>query len=320
MAVKVGLLLRSVPPALAATLLALGGICLWSYWPTLEAMGHKWLHDPQYSHGYLVPVFAVVLLWLRRSQMPAARASPCWWGVALVAVGFLVRFAGVYVYLDWLDAASLVPCLAGFVVLVGGWPALRWAWPALTFLLFMIPLPYRVETALSHPLQRIATQGSTYVMQTLGIPALAEGNTILVNSGRIGVVEACNGLAMMLSFFALAVGMTMVIRRPWLDKAVILVSAAPAAVIVNVWRITVTGLAQEWGNPHLAEAFFHDWAGYLMPVVALALLWGELWLLSRILVPRKQAAPASGILPKPAAMSGPAKPGTKAPGRPRPAA
>src|SRR5262245_58789564 len=111
-------------------------------------MSHKWLHDPQYSHGYLVPAFAAVLLWLRRSHLPAARPVPCWWGLALLAAGLLLRMAGVYAYLDWLDAASLLPSLAGLFVLFGGWPALRWASPSVAFLLFMIPLPYRVETAL----------------------------------------------------------------------------------------------------------------------------------------------------------------------------
>jgi len=300
MIAKVGLFLRSVPPGLAAALAAIATVGLWAYWPTLEAMGHKWFHDPQYSHGYLVPLFAAGLLWWRRAQAPAYRPTLCWWGIPLLAAGILARLAGTYAYFDWLDAASLLPCVAGIVVLFGGWPALRWAWPSVAFLLFMIPLPYRLETALSHPLQGIATRGSTYVMQTLGLPALAEGNTILLSRGRIGVVEACNGLAMMLVFFAFATALAIVINRPWLDRAVILLSAVPVAVIANVLRITATGVAQELGSPEAAQAIFHDFAGWLMMPVALGLLWAELWLLSRILVVRARAtqpmAPPVGAL------------------------
>src|SRR5579884_1970491 len=176
MIARVGPLLRSIPPARAAILTALAAVGLWAYWPTLLAMYHKWEHDPQYSHGYLVPAFAAALLWIRRAQMPAAPAALCGGGLLLMLAGTLVRLAGVYTFFDWLDAASIIPCLAGLFVLFGGWKALRWAWPALGFLVFMIPLPFRVETALSHPLQSLATQASTYLMQTVGLPALAEGN------------------------------------------------------------------------------------------------------------------------------------------------
>jgi exosortase len=277
-------LLRTLPPTRALLGCVLAALLLWAYWPTLGRISQKWLHDPQYSHGYLVPAFAAALLWLRRSHITGGQHSPSPWGLALMTAGALLRLASVYVYVDWLDVASLLPTLAGLFVLLGGWPALRWSWPTILFLLFMIPLPYRVETALSHPLQRLATDGSTYVMQTLGLPALAEGNTIVLDQGRIGVVEACNGLSMMLLFFALATGLAAVIRRPALDKTVILLSAVPIAVTANVLRITATGLAMKWWAPQAAMALYHDWAGWLMMPLALAILWLELRLLSRILI------------------------------------
>src|SRR5437879_2211960 len=122
MLAKLGPLFRSVPLARAATLAALGALGLWVYWPTLAAMSHKWGHDPQYSHGYLVPAFAAVLLWMRRSRLPAAPATLSWWGVALVLGAAVLRLAGAYTYFDWLEAVSLLPCLAGLCVLLGGWP------------------------------------------------------------------------------------------------------------------------------------------------------------------------------------------------------
>ena len=57
----------------------------------------------------------------------------------------------------------MIPCLAAACLLWGGPYALRVAWPGLAFLAFMIPLPYRMEVALAHPLQRLATLGSTAV-------------------------------------------------------------------------------------------------------------------------------------------------------------
>src|SRR5262249_25315221 len=159
--------------------------------------------------------------------------------------------------------------LWGAALLLGGWAALRWSWLATAFLIFMIPLPYRVETGLSQPLQRLATVASTYALQTLGMPAFAEGNVIVVNQSGIGIVEACNGLGMLVLFFALATGMAIVVRRPALDKAVILLSAAPVAVLANVIRITLTSVLYETAGQKWGDLVFHDLAGWLMMPLAL---------------------------------------------------
>ena len=306
--------LKAVPPRFAALLLGLTLVCVWAYWPTFGAMGDKWLHDPQYAHGYLVPLFSLFLLWRRRKLLDGAKAQYSWWGVLLVLVGAGLRVAGAYLYFDWLDAFSLLPCLAGFCVLLGGWRALHWAWPAVAFLLFMIPLPFRFETAFGARLQVIGTLASTYTLQTLGLPALSEGNIILLPGGAIGVAEACSGLSMLTTFLALAVAVALVIRRPWIDKAVVLLSAAPIAVAANVARITATALAQEWFGAQVAHAVFHDLAGWLMMPLALAMLWVELRVLAFLLTEPPAEAPVAVLPaagPRPAAQ----KPAGRANGR-----
>jgi exosortase len=269
---------------LAGSAAGLGALCLWSYWPTLCVTGSRWVRDPEYSHGYLVPAFAVLLLWLRRARARPVLFRLSWLGVPLLLAGAGLRVLGAFLYIDWLDAASLIPSVAGLFALFGGREALRWAWPAAAFLVFMIPLPFRVETALAQPLQRLATAGSVYAMQTAGLPAVAEGNTILLSRGRIGVVAACSGLSMLLIFFALAVAVVLVVERPALDRAVVLASAVPIALVANITRITVAGVAQELFGPALAQRIFHDWGGWLMMPLALGLLWLELWALARLLV------------------------------------
>jgi len=268
------------------TLLALGIGILWAYWPILHVMERQWSDDPQYSHGYLVPIFAVALLWIRRAAMPAQGFHVSAWGIPLLLAGAGLRLAGVYIYLNWVEAISLLVTLAGVAVLLGGWAALRWSAPAIAFLFFMVPLPYRLQTAASYPLQRLATQASTFVLQIIGLPALAEGNIIILNDVRIGVVEACSGLTMLMTFFALATAVALVIKRPALDRAVIILSAAPIAIAVNVLRITVTAVLHETVGSELANAVFHDWAGWLMMPVALGLLALVLKVLSRLLVVR----------------------------------
>src|SRR5262245_50683632 len=182
---------------LAVAVLAL----LWAYWPTLGEMAQRWGHDPQYSHGFLVPLFALFLLWLRRDRLAAGTLRPSWWGLALLAVGIAMRLVSGFFWYVSLDDYSLLPCIAGLCLVLGGPTAWRWSWPAIAFLAFMVPLPHRASVMLAGPLQFFATQTSTFALQTLGFPALAEGNVILLNDVEIGIVEACSGLRMLVIFF-----------------------------------------------------------------------------------------------------------------------
>src|SRR5205085_2659363 len=106
----------------------------WAYWPALTEAAEKWARDPQYSHGYLVPAFAALLLWLRRGKLSATALRPSWWGLAFLGAAAGLRLAGTFFHFVWFDPISLLPSLAGALLLVAGWAYLRWAWPAIAFL------------------------------------------------------------------------------------------------------------------------------------------------------------------------------------------
>jgi exosortase len=268
-------------------LLALG----WAYWVTLGRLVGVWARDPQYSHGFLVPVFALVLLWLRRDRLAGGSCRLSWLGLPLLGLAGVLRLAGAHYFFGWLDALSLLVCLAGVAAMMGGWLALRWAWPAVAFLVFMIPLPYQLRTGIGAPLQQAATTGSVYVLQTLGRPALAEGNVIVVGDLRVGVVEACDGLSMRVIFFAVSTAVAGLVQRPWWERALIVLSALPVGLVSNLVRVTATALLYELGGKELGDAIFHDWSGWLMMPLAICLLWAELALVSLLLAPEEAAGP-----------------------------
>jgi exosortase len=213
----------------AAALLLLGGCLLWSLWPGLAGMAERWAKDPRYAHGYFVPIFALALLWMRRARLEGVELSPSTWGLTFLGLGAALQLVGGYYRLESFQGLPLLPDLAGLALLLGGWRVLGWAWPAIAFLGFMIPLPWRVENALGPPLQALATAASTYLLQTLGLMAFAEGNVIQLNEARIGVVEACSGLSMLITFIALSTAAALVVRRPLPDKIVLVVSSIPVA-------------------------------------------------------------------------------------------
>ena len=274
-------------PALQVLIAAGAASLLWAYWGPFSTMAKHWIGDPQYSHGWVVPLFSLVLLWMRRDLLTKPESKPSWWGLVILAGGLGMRLCGTVFYVSWIENMSFLPCLAGIFVLFGGWAALRWAWPAIAFLGFMVPLPFFLETMLAQQLRRIATTTSVYAIQTIGMPALAEGTDIVLNQHTVPVAPACSGLGMLLVFFALSTGFVLVTRRPWLDKLVILASALPIAVIANIIRITLTAILFEYSASDLARNVFHAGAGYLMMVIGLLLLWLELKLLENLFIVEK---------------------------------
>jgi exosortase len=326
---------RAIRTPVAVTLAVVTLAALWSYWTTLGEVAERWSHDPQYSHGYLVPLFALALLWLRRGQadFAAFRLAPSegsWKdgatcaGMVFLAVSVGMRLGGTYFHGAWLDPLSLLPTLAGLCLLLGGWACLRWAWPSVAFLFFMIPLPYRASTQMAGQLQEIATASSTFLLQVLGLPAVAEGTTIRLNEVELGVVEACSGLRMLMVFFAMSTAVCLLMRKPLWERLLVCASAVPIALVVNILRITVTGVLHETVGKEIADAVFHDLAGWLMMPLALGFLALELKLLNHLLIEPPLAAPTLAdpavSLPAPTPITAPAAPAatTAAPPPPRP--
>lgn len=264
---------------------------LWVYWPILYILSQRWLTDPQYSHGFLIPLFALFLLWQRRERLLTSAYQPSWLGIPVLAVAGAMQLAGGYYYSPWLEQVSLLPAIAGLALVIGGRAALAAGWPALAFLLFMVPLPGRLDKALTGPLQRVATLASTNVLQTLGFFAQAEGNVIVLRDYELGIVEACSGLRMLMVFLATAVGVALTVRRSLKQRVIVVLSAVPIAVLCNVIRITTTGIMHDTVGHEVANLVYHNLAGWLMAPLALAFLGLELLILGRLFVIEPEVSP-----------------------------
>ena len=269
-------------------------VVVWAFWPTLTDLFHVWSSDPQYSHGFLVPPFAAYLLWKSWQAGPVARSPmPVVAGLLLVLALGLRAVAGSLLF-QQLDAVSFLLCLAALSLAAGGWPVLRRTGPAILFLIFMIPLPYELERNVGQPLKTAATYSSTFVLQTLGQPAVQDGNLILIDDVKLGVVDACSGLKMMVTFAAFSVGAVLLMSRTRFEKLMVLLGIIPIAIVANVLRIVATGLCFVTFNDKTAHVM-HDVNGWLMMPAGLALLGLQLWCLGRLVV--RPEAPEVGFAP-----------------------
>jgi exosortase len=270
--------------AIGIVLIGVAIVCL--YFGTLVHLVGRWTHEPDYSHGFLVPLFAGWLLWQRRARIARrGEGEPVagrWLGAVLLAASGVLRLFAIYFNFILAEPVALIVCVAGVIVLIAGMTGLRWAWPAIVFLFFMIPLPGAIAGRLSAPLQSIATTSSTYVLQTIGMPAIATGNVIWLTHGKIGVVEACSGLRMLMMFGAVTMAAVLVLNLAKWERICLLLSSAGIAIAANVFRIVLTGVAHEVFGPQLADKVFHDLAGWIMMPVAIVMMGLEVMLLSKL--------------------------------------
>jgi len=255
---------------------------VWAWWPTLLELVQAWEREPDYSHGFFVGPLALFFLWLRRDRFPSGKIHPSCLGLLLIAASLVVRsLAGLW-YMGGLDGWAILIWAAGAVCVLGGLRLLFWCLPSIAFLFFMVPLPHRIEHAMSYPLQQVAAKISGWLLQCLAQPALVEGNTILLGDQRLEVAAACSGLRIFIGILALACAYIIAVRRPWWEKVILLASAVPVALTANALRIVGTGLLYQHASASMAKSFSHDLAGWAMIPVAAALFAMILWYLGRL--------------------------------------
>jgi exosortase len=296
--------LPGVPPAPLAILTGLLVLLCYSYFNSLSGLWLNYWNSDQYSHGYIVPVLAGVLLWLRwdptlPTTMSHIATSARLWGGLLLALGLALRLAAAHMGMETPDMISFIPCLAGVLLMAGGWSLFRWVAPVVLFLCFMFPLPHRIEQAILMPLKDFATLCSYYLLQATGFEAYREGNIIFISGIPMGVVDACSGLRMLTVFLALCAAVAMIIQRPLWERIAIFLSAVPIAIAVNVLRITSTGMAYHFSGAESdwVHYIFHDNAGLMMMPLAMLLLYLEITLLGMFFL-------ESDIEPSPATDTG----------------
>lgn len=277
-----------------------------SYAPNLAALARQWSDEPNYSHGFLVIPIALAILWQRREELDVSRLRPNLLGWVALAAILALRGYVFEVNERWVENATIIPALAALALAFGGWRLLWWAAPAIIFLVFMLPLPPSINLILAAPLQRLATIGSTGLLQAVGLPVLAQGNVIFIGGERLEVAQACNGLSMLMSFVTLITAMVILMSRdrPTWERVVLLLSMIPIALLANVLRIAATAALYHAFGPQAAmpwplvewyptvERFIHDTAGWAMMPIALILVMIELKILSWLIVEDKEASAA----------------------------
>lgn len=242
------------------------GVCL--YINVVTEMVEDWYNDPNYSHGFLVPLFSAYLVWEQRSRLKSMDFRGSWLGlpVLLVGIGMLILGEIGAEYLT--TRTSLIVMLSGLVLFNLGVQAFKLLSFPLFFLVFMIPLPAIVFNAIAFPLQNLAAQNAAWVLDLLGVPVLLDGNVLHLSYYSLGVTEACSGIRSLISLLMIAVVWAYFAFQSLTSRLILIAAAIPITIAANSVRVIVTGLIVQHLGLQYAEGFYHTLLGWLIFLVA----------------------------------------------------
>jgi exosortase len=252
-----------------------------------------WKIVPDYSHGFLVAPLALYFAFERRDTLRHTPFEGSWWGLVPLLLGALALAVGRLGVELMAMRTSFVLTLNGIVLLLLGLRAYRVLAFPLLFLFLMVPLPQSLVNVVAFPLQLVAADLAVKALFLLGIPALREGNIIHLAEAKLFVAEACSGLRSLMALGTLAVVFAYFFRKRWIERILIVASAIPIAILVNAFRVALTGILTHRFGEAAAEGVIHQTEGFFTFGLAFALLLLEAWLLD-LARPRRRRPPTQG--------------------------
>ena len=255
------------------------------YYAELRKLVNQWLANANWSHGFIIPLFSLFLLYNWRKEILSVPRRVCLWGLLFVLLALVIKTSGiVWLKNNWIIQLSIPILIFGVVFYLCGPRLSRITLVPIFYLALAMPLPDRLYQMFSLPMQDIAAKASTALLRVFGaqIDVTASFMQVTSVSGKIHpllVAEACSGMRSLMAFIALGIAMAYVERRPFWQRLAIMLAGIPIALVVNILRVAATSTMFIIDKKELGENFMHTAMGMLLLIPALLLL----FLFSRII-------------------------------------
>jgi exosortase B len=254
------------------------------YVPTFVDLAHGLWNQEEQMHGPIVLAVVLWLIWQRRGALAGELEEPrsVMGGVLLVA-GLLLYILGRSQDIVMFEVGSLIPVLAGTILLMNGGSAIReFAFP-LFYIVFMLPLPGIVVDALTGPLKHNVSAVAEQFLYAVGYPIARAGVVLSVGPYQLLVADACSGLHSLISMTAMGLLYVYLMghRNKW-RNGILIACLVPIAIAANIVRVIVLVLVTYHFGDEAGQGFIHDFSGIFLFVVGLLILFAIDGLLGRL--------------------------------------
>jgi exosortase A len=252
------------------------------YAPVINGLVNDWINLPDFSHGFLVPLISLYLVYEKRKQLSAMEPKGQWSGLAVILIGVLLLFLGNLATEYFTMRFSLLVTIGGIVLFLLGKQFYRAVLFPILFLIFMIPIPSIFMDRITFPMQLFASSVAARSLDLIGIPVLREGNILHLANTSLEVAEACSGIRSLMALLALSIIFAYFTQKETWKRIVLVLSTFPIAILANAARVSGTGILAHYYGDSVAQGFFHGFSGWILFVVAFICLFVVGSLLSKI--------------------------------------
>lgn len=246
--------------------------------PVFAKLIDTWSTQEDYSHGFFVLPISLYMVWQKREKLHSLALRPVWKGFPVFLLGILTYWVSFLTKFHTLTHLSMILILFGVLLFLMGWELTRELSVPVLFLLFMFPIPSSYYILITNPLKLMITKISTQMLHFIGVPVFREGNLLFLPSTQLEVAEACSGIRSLYSYLMLSCLFAFITPKR-LAKMILILSTFPLAILVNIFRVTGTGILANSYGPNVAQGFFHQFTGFILFILGFIVLFSEYRLL-----------------------------------------
>jgi len=239
------------------------------YGQILVDMVEGWRTDSYYSHGFIIPFLSGYLIWRRKDAFSLSSIDPELKGLPVLMLGLFLLIVGKVGSVDFAMGLSFLIVVLGLSLFLLGIKITQAVLFPISYLVFMIPLPYVLYNDLSFRLRHLSTIFSTTILSVMGIPAFLEGNIINFNQTSLQVINDCSGIHSLISLLTLAVFFAYLTQKSILQRLSLVLLTIPIAIFSNSCRVAIIAILLDSFGP---KGFSHMPIGMVIFAVALALI------------------------------------------------
>jgi len=267
----------SVPLALFGAILV---VALAFLYEPLWAVCWKewWKKDSAYSHGILIPLLALVMIWWRKDAWSHIQLRPVFSALIPLLLGLALQLFARWAHMTMLSWASFLLVLTASIAFVTGWRMTFHLLPPIVYLTFMVPMSQMVTGKVVFWAQMISTRLADLYLHLMGFQTELFGTIIRMENYTLEVALPCSGFKTLIALTAFASFFIYLLRGSLARKFLLFGAAMVLSLLVNALRISLVGVTGELYSAGAAH-WVHDNGG--LPVTALAL--GGLYLMARML-------------------------------------
>ncbi len=270
-------------------------LTIWAYYGGLENLFHRWEVEEEYNHGYFLPLVTLTFLWQLGPAFSRQAFAPSWSALGLAGLALLMFVVGELSAIYLLIHYSFILMLFALSLALVGWVGTRMTFAPIGILVFAIPIPYFLEATITSKLQLLSSKMGVDLIRFCKIPVFREGNLIDLGVFKLEVIEACSGLTYLYPLLGFGAICAYLYHTSAWKRAVLILSTIPIAILLNSFRIGMIGFLVKYFGSEQAEGFLHDFEGFAVFMVCVAILFLEMWAMTFIGQDRRRFGEVFGL-------------------------